>query len=224
MGIRLEKDFFGLPQNIFLCFLYASPANSPYATTLDNDIFQELEKDCNDFHVEGEIMIAGDLNARSNLHPDYVLDDGDMISPINQIDHYNIDEPLPRTNMDISPVDSHGEKLLDLCKSQSLRILNGRFLDKGSYTRFPSRTDDSPSLIDYFLIDSPLLNQVRSFNVKPLTHLSDHCCLHGSINTVFCIDNENEHTPQQINLYRDCYKPDNIAFKMFQRFLEAKLP
>ena len=223
LWVKFEKEFFGLPQNIFLCFLYASPASSPYTTTLDYDIFQELEKDCNYFHAEGEIMIAGDLNARTNLDPDYVLDEGDTFSPISQIDHYIVDEPLSRTNMDSSPVDTHGEKLLDLCKSQSLRILNGRFLDKGSYTRFPTRIGDSPSLIDYFLIESSLLGKVRSFNVKPLTHLSDHCCLHTSMNTDFCMDIEDQHIPEQINLYPDRYKPDAAALTMFQRVLKANL-
>lgn len=166
-------------------------------------------------------MIARDLNARTNLDPDYVLDEGDVFSPISQIDHYKADEPLPRSNMDISPVDTHGEKLLDLCKSQSLRILNGRFCDKGSYTRFPTRTGDSPSLIDYSLVESPLLNKIRSFQVKPLTHLSDHCCLYTSINTNFYTNNEVQHIPEQINLYPDRYKPDATALKMFQRVLEA---
>ena len=53
-------------------------------------------------------MIAGDLNARTNLDDDYVLDEGDTFSPISQIDHYKVDEPLPRSNMDIATVDTHG--------------------------------------------------------------------------------------------------------------------
>ena len=53
-------------------------------------------------------MIAGDFNARTNLDDDYVLDEGDTFSPISQIDHYEVDEPLPGSNMDIATVDTHG--------------------------------------------------------------------------------------------------------------------
>ena len=88
------------------------------------------------------------------------------------------------------------------CEAERLLFLKFLFLDKGSYTRFPTRNGDSPSLIDYFLVESPLLGKVRSFDVKPLTNLSDHCCLRASINTDFCIDIEDQHIPEQINLPR----------------------
>ena len=63
----------------------------------------------------------------------------------------------------------------------------------------------------------------RFHQCLPLTHLSDHCCLHTSINTDFCIDIEDQHIPEQINLYQDRYKPDVAALKMLQRVLKANL-
>ncbi len=85
--------------------MYASPASSPYTNALNYEIFQELGKDCNQYSSEGDIIIAGDLNARTNLENDIVLDDGDNYSPINLIDYYRFDKPLPMVNKDIFPVD-----------------------------------------------------------------------------------------------------------------------
>ncbi len=105
LWIKLEKNLFNLPGHLCLCFMYASPASSPYTNALNYEIFQELEKDCNQYSSEGDIIIAGDLNARTNLENYFVLDDRDNYSPINLIDYYRFDKPLPRVNKDISQVD-----------------------------------------------------------------------------------------------------------------------
>ena len=59
---------------------------------------------------------------------DYIIDEEDRFSPINDLDHYVIDLiPITRSYTDLNPTDSHGERLLELCKSNLLRVLNGRF-------------------------------------------------------------------------------------------------
>ena len=116
LWIKLDKNIFALPEHIFLCFVYASPASSPYSKALPYEIFQELEKDCAKYSREGKLMISGDLNARTGIEKDYVMDYGDVFSPIDYIDGYTFDNPLSRNNMDTVHVDTHGEKILDLCK------------------------------------------------------------------------------------------------------------
>ena len=96
-------------------------------------------------------MIAGDLNARTKIEKDYVMDDGDNFSPINDIDGYTFDNPLSRNNMDTAPVDTHGEKVLELCKACSIRIVNGRLnRDLGNFTRFQQELVTTPVLLTVF--------------------------------------------------------------------------
>ena len=80
------------------------------------------------------------------------------------IDHYKLKIMAKNylQNMNPSPCDNHGEKGLDTCKASHMRILNCRFNDKtGKLTRFPTKSDDSPSLIDYFITDESTLLTVH---------------------------------------------------------------
>ena len=88
-----------------------------------------------------------------------------------------------RKNMDEHPVDEQGKSILNLCKTSSLRILNGRTDgdNLGKYTRYPSNTKDNPSTIDYALCSDTLIDDIRSFSVLPFSGLSDHCCISVNI-------------------------------------------
>ncbi len=71
--------------------------------------------------------------------------------------------------------------LFYLCKTSSLRIINGRVTgDKsGAFTRYSlhDRLDVDPSVIDYGLVNAQSISQVERFTVSKLTLLSDHCCI-----------------------------------------------
>ena len=120
----------------------------------------------------------GDLNRRTKLGDDFVMDNSDKHSPIN-MPFYIKDTYMNRENMDNHPIDEQGKLILGLCQSSSLRILNGRSVgDKyGKLWRFPSKPGDEPSCIDYALCSVPLIESVKSFSVLPFTGLSDHCCI-----------------------------------------------
>ena len=96
----------------------------------------------------------GDLNGKTREGEDFVVDENDRHSPINVPFYTNRDQILIRKNMDDHVIDEQGKIILDLCKSASLRILNGRTQgDKqGQFTRYSIRnTNDKPSVIDYAL-------------------------------------------------------------------------
>ena len=65
----------------------------------------------------------------------------------------------------------------------SYRILDGRVDgDKtGKFTRYPSNLRDEPSVIDYALCSTLIMNRIHSFSVLPFTGLSDHCCVSAYI-------------------------------------------
>ena len=44
-GIKLCKNFFGIQEDIYLCYLYNSPENSYYTQSLETYIFKIIEND-----------------------------------------------------------------------------------------------------------------------------------------------------------------------------------
>ena len=127
-----------MKQDIFLGFTYVNPSTLSYFKALSYDIFFEVEKDCQNFKSFGDIIITGDFNARTKTDDDYIIDEEDRFSPINDLDHYVVGSvPITKSNTDLNPIDSHGERLLELCKSNLPRILNGKFeKNSNQYTRF----------------------------------------------------------------------------------------
>ena len=68
-----------------------------------------------------------------------------------------------------------GHLLLDLCKSQNIRIVNGRTTGD-SYGRFTSyNVSGGSSVVDYAIVPDDQFSNVDSFVVKPPNLLSDHC-------------------------------------------------
>ena len=203
--IKLDKNFFGLSSDLYICFVYISPDSSPYFKSLPYDIFNQLDEETARFRLKGNVLLAGDLNARTNTREDFVDDNNDKHSPINDINSYKIDNPIKRNNKDNKECDSHGEKLIEFCKTNYLRILNGRFRgDKyGSFTRFPMKTSDNPSVIDYMVIDASLFHAVNDFKVLPFTLLSDHCCITTIVNTNVANSQILEPTSNNLNINRE---------------------
>ena len=127
----------------------------------------------------------GDLNGRTGTNPDYIQEEYDSFSPLQDVSHYELDSPLARNNMDKNPIDSHGKAILDTCRNLQLRILNGRTAGDrwGVPTRYPVHKKEKPSVIDYGICSAKVLPRVNSFYVLPYTILSDHCCLSLSLST-----------------------------------------
>ena len=64
MWIKLNKTFFGLNEDVYLCAVYIPPINSNH---FDND-FSILEEEINFFSDKGNIILAEDLNARTGAN------------------------------------------------------------------------------------------------------------------------------------------------------------
>ena len=113
-------------------------------------------------------VIMGDLNGKTRLGEDFVRDSEDKHSPINYC-FYTKDSQLERKNSDCHPIDQQGKKILQFCKSLSVRILNGRTPGdlSGCLTRYPVKFNEIPSTIDYGLCSVPLLKDI-SFLLLPL--------------------------------------------------------
>ena len=179
LGIKLSKEFFGLEDDLAVWFVYAPPLNSPYLKNSDK-VLDQLEKLLT---TNNTSIILGDLNGKTALGDDFIHDDTDKHSPVNEIDTYIHDTPLKRNNLDNNTIDKQGKIILEICKNLNLRILNGRTSGDrwGALTRFPLYRTEKPSLIDYGICSSTFLSNIRTFFVLPLGELSDHCCISMSI-------------------------------------------
>ena len=119
---------------------------------------------------ENCILLVGDMNGRSARIQDFIDTSGNK----------HIDDIPPtlmnnkRNNID-SQTNSHGLKLINLCKTCNLRIINGRkigdFFGKPAY--FSS--EGSCNTINYSIISENFFHQIPSFIVKPQSLINDHC-------------------------------------------------
>ena len=80
--------------------------------------------------------------------------------------------PTQRNSFD-NELNSHGKRLLEICKSADLRILNGR-VSGDSLGRVTFHGKNGVSVVDYAVCDQDLLSHVANFVVKDPLHLSDH--------------------------------------------------
>ena len=175
LWLKLDKAFFNLDEDIYVATVYISPSHSNFSNRQD-DIFSLVKEDIAMYSRLGNCTVLGDFNGRTNTEPDFCADDN--IDDLVDIPfHYVQDIALPRMNQDLSPVDSHGSKLLGLCKSTGLRIVNGRFLGdtSGCYTCYSYV--GKPSAIDYALVSDNLMKSIKLFHVEDPNLYSIYCPL-----------------------------------------------
>ena len=66
---KLNRSYFGLAKDIYICGLYIPPKNSFY---FSQNIFKELENDIIVYSSQGSILLFGDLNARTGEYNDFL--------------------------------------------------------------------------------------------------------------------------------------------------------
>ena len=62
LGITLKKDFFNLPEDLQIWFVYVPPATSPYAKNKENTLFKLEQKLA--IHANGQLSSETDIMSR----------------------------------------------------------------------------------------------------------------------------------------------------------------
>ena len=164
---KIDKNYFAIDQDIFLCAIYVPPRDSPY---FNPNIFDDLENDIAYYSAEGFIMLTGDFNARTGSALDFVdIDQNNHIPGDNLFPKRNLRK---RRNYD-THINEHGKSLLDICKSCDLRIVNGRTTGD-SFGNITYHSPKGISTVDYFVVSHELLSLTENFIVKEPTIFSDH--------------------------------------------------
>ena len=107
-------------------------------------------------------MICGDFNARTS-NVNHFISISDKHCPNN-----SITTQIDTSRRNIDPeLNSHGQKLIQLCKENNLRIGNGRCSGDsfGKCTFFSAQ--GHKSLVDYILVSDSFFNNIGSLFVKP---------------------------------------------------------
>ena len=175
--LKLKKQYHNNPNDIYLGSVYLSEENGTQSilkkiSNLSDDI--ELIK-----NKGGDILIQGDLNARTSLEKDFL--------PPNKFDHdleidLDVDSfDLPERNSTDRIINKKGRELLELCIAYNLCIVNGRKTGDhlGNLTSYQAGGN---SVIDYAIASQTIFQNISSFKVgdyKPW--ISDHCAIHHTI-------------------------------------------
>lgn len=170
LWIKLDKNFFNVENDVYICGVYVWCDDSPAYTVCNVDLFDVIQNDIFEFENAGDLFLIGDWNSRVGKRNDYIV--CDSVNYDIDCDGYDPDVPLTRASCD-SGCNVFGHRLLDLCKSTSLRILNGRADDdrNGAFTFISSQ---GASVIDYLLTKDCNFSLICNFTVHDLNEWSDH--------------------------------------------------
>ena len=98
--LKLCHRFFNRHKDVYIGITYMSPENSSYVTRQDVDLYNMVENEVVKYASKGDIMLLGDLNARTANENDFILNDQDN-THIPIPDDYTPDTPmLPRQSYD----------------------------------------------------------------------------------------------------------------------------
>ena len=167
-----SRTLTGGESDTYICFCCLPPADS--TSTLNEGSHQlAFEREIVSYLLKGNILICGDMNARTGTLKDYIENDSDL--PVDIPLNYTIDQEVPRQSKDTG-VNPQGRILLDLCISARMRIINGRTTgdSAGEYTCYTPR---GCSVVDYLIVSADLLPKIVNFRVGTLPDYSDHCPL-----------------------------------------------
>ncbi len=177
--VKLDKYFFNIRENYYVCFMYVSPDKS--GKEFGIDVYDKVTNELSSYSTKGKCILLGDMNAHTHLVPDYIVND-EISESIDLPLDYTVDVPMNRRNSDKSKLNDHGKALLDMCFSSGYRILNGRKIGDmlGDCTYYGPMCKN-PTLIDYGLAHNDNFSDVHVFSVQDLSYLSDHCLIYLQI-------------------------------------------
>jgi hypothetical protein len=212
LWISIKKEFTHLDENIILGAVYLPPENSRFFTDDHFNSFEnEISQKCNDYKY---VYLAGDTNSRTGTLRDYIRSDSHLNEILDidldlqtQLDKHivlqNQGIPLDRASMD-NRSNTHGFRLLDICKNNNIFILNGRLFSDHNKGVFTFR---DKSVIDYAIASAECFQNITNFEILETdTLFSDgHSALSWEINIS---NNQNFIENTRLNSRPSAWKPE----------------
>lgn len=139
--------------------------------------FETLKANVREYACSGKIALIGDMNSRIGQRNDALqLNDlyAKYIPTINS--NFEVDYQIllsERSSMDMIS-NASGTRLLELCNSTNLRILNGRVREDAGVGKFTFLSERGNSVIDYAIMSINLFPLISEFFVHDLFTCSSH--------------------------------------------------
>jgi exonuclease III len=179
VAVRFKKDHFSTTRDFVLINVYDSPINSSYkkngcddSTTLD-----KTSEFIHRLHSNTEIILMGDLNARTGNESDF---NDPHFDPLSTYQDDDLNNKVPNRSNKDQKLNSNGKPFIDFIKGNGLLILNGRKLGD-VYGEMTCLKYNGCSVVDYMCTSINLFNNVNSMRVGEFTALSDHYPLKMSL-------------------------------------------
>ena len=211
--IKLDCKFFNFDQDVYIACAYLPPEGSTYSAAGGN-YFDILESEITKYSSSGNILLCGDLNARTGTYNDFITAIPSTDTGISRFaniptfgaGNYNI---APRYSLDKTRPNKYGKELLKLCKTGNMLICNGRLgMDKG-VGKLTCYTAHSKSVVDYLVSSYSSLQLIQNFQVESLRAESDHCLITFNLNT---------------NCKRSTYEPQQGRSKIYYKWDPTRIP
>ena len=207
--LKLSKEYFKLEVDIFVACVYIPPRNSTYFQKQSTDMFDILESKLAMYSSMGQIVLVGDFNSRTATEKDYISQDTSKHIPVNMC--YRIDKDLGNRSNEDSKICESGKRLIEICITSELRILNGRTLGD-MFGRFTCHKPWGQSAVDYVLVHHSLLKHIRYFKVHEFEgDMSDHCLISFNLQ----VGHKDFSKNNELNLFPLKYKWDESCKELF---------
>ena len=169
---------------LYFVFIYLKPATSSRNELVDDlDDFDKFSEKIAELKLHGEIIIIGDMNARTGQLLD-IYDTSFLQNSRHSPDQFESDSLItfddlkmnnitPKRKNKDTKTNDYGHKLTQLCKMSGLLICNGR-LEGDLEGEFTYQDKKGESVIDYALVSKGLLSHLHSFCIQTPTIFSDH--------------------------------------------------
>ena len=179
--------------------VYIPPEGSIYGSV---DLFDSIENELIKFSTVNnyQFCLIGDFNAHTNTSPDFVKIDDHICKSLNLdrnsfcILNQNFLESngflTSRHSLDKSPVNSYGKRLLSICKSLDIHIVNGR-IGKDSF--IGKTTCKGATVVDYCIASTEVFNFISDFDILPFDPMTSDVH-NGLIIKMDCL-----HKPLKVN-------------------------
>ena len=96
--IKLNKDFFSLERDLYLASVYISPERTTGDVPDIDSVYASLLEGIQIYSQHGDVLVQGDFNAYTGTDPDYIVSDETQYPKME--DHYFVDQPVLRNNLD----------------------------------------------------------------------------------------------------------------------------
>ncbi len=184
----LDGEFFNLPADLYLCSVYIPHEKSVVHETRKLDPFQILAEETAQYQQKGLVMHIGDFNSRTGSLPEdwNFLANPALVPGQNNFSVDTETSTIPKRRNEDTESNTFGKKLLKLCETLGLVILNGR--KSGDFFGKKTFHGHGSSTIDYAVCSLAMYRYIQSFHVHSLDWFSDHCQISLKFNTSYLVD------------------------------------